>query len=417
MVSLLFPSFGIVTHRALNICTSLLHTVPSNPIIKNVSRISASPTMLYVQWDYPNVPNGLILYYSIYCCDLTRTMGESSDSSMVATKSTNLCSEWKVLGNDSETIIHGLLPYTNYTCFVTTNTSAGEGNPSMNLTAQTDETLPADPPANFTAHVLNSTSILLQWSKPTFLNGEILSYIVSISPLDVFILNADTMEYLLTGLEEDTSYTFEIYASTKVGNGPSSKVSVTTHYAPPSAPPESVEVIVTGSKTAAFSWEPPTLEVQNGPLISYILVLSELQFNLSDIEANTTSISYVFTGLQEYDSYSCIIAAVTPAGIGPFSLPVHFVTFEDVPSAPPQHLTGVAESSTVTLSWFPPPSIDINGNLEYYLVTVAETETGQLWTFHAVKPDIIIGSLHPHKCCSNQCHFPIPIFGLGCTTF
>ena len=220
--------------------------------------------------------------------------------------------------------------------------------------------VPGDPPANFTAHVLNSTSILLQWSKPTFPNGEILSYIVSISPLDVLNLNADTLEYLFTGLEEDTSYSFEIYASTKVGNGPSSKVSVTTHYAreyrkteynivylvsfcyymvtdhvniysctAPSAPPESVEVIVTGSKTATFSWEPPTLEDQNGPLISYILVLSELQFNLSDIEANITSISYVFTGLQEYDSYSCIIAAVTAADIGPFSLPVHFMTFED----------------------------------------------------------------------------------------
>ena len=74
-----------------------------------------------------------------------------------------------------------------------------------------------------------------------------------------------------------------------------------------------------------------------------------------------------------------------------------FLFHYTVPSAPPQHLTGVAESSTViSLSWFPPPSIDINGNLEYYLVTVAETETGQHWTFHAVKPDIIIGSLHPH---------------------
>ena len=67
-------------------------------------------------------------------------MSESSDSSMVATVSTSLCLKWKVLGNHSETIIHGLLPYTNYTCFVTANTSAGEGNPSMNLTAQTDET-------------------------------------------------------------------------------------------------------------------------------------------------------------------------------------------------------------------------------------------------------------------------------------
>ena len=60
----------------------------------------------------------------------------------------------------------------------------------------------------------------------------------------------------------------------------------------PSAPPESVEVTVTGSKTATFSWEPPTLKDQNGPLILYILVLSELQFNLSYIEANTTILCF-----------------------------------------------------------------------------------------------------------------------------
>ena len=92
--------------------------------------------------------------------------------------------------------------------------------------------VPGDPPANFTAHVLNSTAILLLWSKPSIPNGEISSYTVSTSsPLDGFIVNADKMEYLLTGLEEDKTYNFEIYASTKVGNGPSSEISARTHYA------------------------------------------------------------------------------------------------------------------------------------------------------------------------------------------
>ena len=130
MVSLLFPSFCIMTDSyTLNF---LLHTVPSNPIISNVSRISASPNVLYIMWDHPNEPNGMILYYSIYYCGPMRIVAWLL--------STSLCLKWKVLGNHSETIIHGLLPYTNYTCFVTANTSAGEGNPSMNLTAQTDET-------------------------------------------------------------------------------------------------------------------------------------------------------------------------------------------------------------------------------------------------------------------------------------
>ena len=68
-----------------------------------------------------------------------------------------------------------------------------------------------------------------------------------------------------------------------------------------------------------------------------------------------------------------------------------------VPSAPPQSAVGVANSPTqVTLSWSPPPHIDINGDLQYYAVRVTEVETGRQWTFYAVDAFITIGGLHPY---------------------
>ena len=67
------------------------------------------------------------------------------------------------------------------------------------------------------------------------------------------------------------------------------------------------------------------------------------------------------------------------------------------PSSPPQVPIGVAHSPTlVNLSWSPPPRIDINGDLQFYVVTMTEMETGRPWRFHAVNTFITIGALHPY---------------------
>ena len=68
-----------------------------------------------------------------------------------------------------------------------------------------------------------------------------------------------------------------------------------------------------------------------------------------------------------------------------------------VPSAPPQSPSGVANSpNQVTLTWSPPPRIDVNGDLQYYALQVTEVETGRRWTFYTVDTFITIGGLHPH---------------------
>lgn len=83
------------------------------------------------------------------------------------------------------------------------------------------------------------------------------------------------------------------------------------------------------STTASISWQPPPLEDQNGPIIYYNLILTDLVFGFEDIEVNVTSLNYTFTYLEEYATYSCIIAAVSQEGIGPYSEPFNFTTAED----------------------------------------------------------------------------------------
>lgn len=57
----------------------------------------------------------------------------------------------------------------------------------------------------------------------------------------------------------------------------------------------------------------------------------------------------------------------------------------------------MAHSPTlITLQWSPPPPIDVNGVLRHYVVEVTETDTGRDWSFVALGPSLILGSLHPY---------------------
>ena len=48
------------------------------------------------------------------------------------------------------------------------------------------------------------------------------------------------------------------------------------------------------------------------------------------------------------------------------------------------------------LFWDPPPSLEINGVIQYYTVEAVERHTGRQWVFFAVNPNLNIGSLHPY---------------------
>ena len=90
-----------------------------------------------------------------------------------------------------------------------------------------------------------------------------------------------------------------------------------------------VAIEVENSTTAFISWHPPPFEDQNGPIIYYNLILSDLVFGSADIEVNVTSLSYTATNLEEYNTYSCIVAAASVVGTGPYSVPLNFTTEED----------------------------------------------------------------------------------------
>ena len=93
--------------------------------------------------------------------------------------------------------------------------------------------------------------------------------------------------------------------------------------------PQNFTVIVTGTTSAQFYWQPPSIDDLNGVLSYYLLRLVDESFNLTDITINVTNTSYTIATLEEYIRYSCQVAAATEAGVGPYSSPVEIITQQD----------------------------------------------------------------------------------------
>ena len=116
-----------------------------------LARVVGSPTELYIQWRIPEEPNGIIIAYSVYCKeiivnDAQQNLGSASGSAIAMSGEEDGLGnmiDYAILvvtnGTELEAFVENLTPFTNYGCFVTANTSVGEGSSSKILTATTDE--------------------------------------------------------------------------------------------------------------------------------------------------------------------------------------------------------------------------------------------------------------------------------------
>ena len=99
----------------------------------------------------------------------------------------------------------------------------------------------------------------------------------------------------------------------------------------PSTPPQNVQATAFSSTQIMVTWdEVPAIE-QNGIIIIFEVRFDPLQ--LTDVlmteYRNTTDMSVVLTGLQEYVEYNISVRAYTSVGPGPLREDVTERTFED----------------------------------------------------------------------------------------
>ena len=90
-----------------------------------------SPNQLLTQWSAPIPKNGIIAAYTVYC---NASASQAYPEQLIGP---NLNIRSVVNGTTLAASVIGLDPYTNYDCYITGNTSNGEGTPSQIVTHQT----------------------------------------------------------------------------------------------------------------------------------------------------------------------------------------------------------------------------------------------------------------------------------------
>ena len=85
----------------------------------------------------------------------------------------------------------------------------------------------------------------------------------------------------------------------------------------------STEIMVT--------WEEVPMIVQNGNIINYEVKIEPLDFSADILTnlLNTTNLSILVTGLEEYVNYNISVRAYTSVGPGPYGVPVTERTLEE----------------------------------------------------------------------------------------
>ena len=109
------------------------YTVPLQPLVFSLAPVSDAGTKLLATWTPPAQKNGIITAYTVYC----NTSETQAYPELVI--GPNVPTIRSVVNGTTltTTFSSGVNPLTNYNCYVTANTSVGEGAPSQVLTTRT----------------------------------------------------------------------------------------------------------------------------------------------------------------------------------------------------------------------------------------------------------------------------------------
>lgn len=82
------------------------------------------------------------------------------------------------------------------------------------------------------------------------------------------------------------------------------------------------------SEAVFLQWDLPLPQQQNGFIIGYVVNITALETGATD-HMSTPYLNLTLHSLHPFTTYSCIVAARTSVGLGPFSTTVNVRTLED----------------------------------------------------------------------------------------
>ncbi|XP_068728210.1 receptor-type tyrosine-protein phosphatase delta-like [Montipora capricornis] len=345
--------------------------VPSAPP-KELKAVDTTSTSILVQWgDVPDSDkNGIITSYTVRYQAITERITN-------APVNTTTVEPPAMHANLTDLIIN-----VKYNISVLASTVIGDGPYSNGTEVTTNQSAPGSPPSNVRGHHTSSTTILVQWDEVPIerQHGTIINYTV------VYWRTEEAEEHKrrtvtkrkadLTDLMMYTHYSFEVFASTIKGGGPSSpNVTVRTDEDKPSASPTITEVPALSSTSIRVKWSPVPKVSRHGIITRYTIEYTDKDKNISKrVNITPPALERTITGLRQKALYLFRILAATSKGDGPWSDKKGNDTLA-VPNGPPIDPNEIG-TTTVTI----PLNLGLLSNNEtasYYQVIVVQLKERQ----------------------------------------
>ncbi|XP_052321812.1 phosphatidylinositol phosphatase PTPRQ isoform X2 [Oncorhynchus keta] len=358
-------------------------------VVGNLSCSGLGWDSVFLHWEPPVNPNGLILYYQV----------DTRSQAYIHQAYTN------------QYTVSGLAPDAEFTLTVTAVNSAGPGD-QINCTAYTHPESVPGVPRFLSVSEATATSVTLQWAPPLSALGMLTEYRITVQLLSPDC-QSDTPLAEATPLPEPTAtlapgcvhqdvlvsvngsdggegnrsitlqslakyrlYRFRITALTNAGPGEHTPWKYThTLAGNPDAPPSDLSVTMS-SNSLRIQWQLP--DVITGPT-SYLIDVLSLDsegLNQSVVRSPEELRIVVVSNLTAFTRYSVTVTAFTGSlenarRDGQATEPTVIRTMEEEPRDPPKNVTlqVIPEEVTRVFVTFAPPE-EPNGNISSYTVLV-----------------------------------------------
>ncbi len=190
--------------------------------------------------------------------------------------------------------------------------------------------------------------------------------------------------HTIVGLANGTAYRIRAAATNSAGSGDYSAafgpVSPKAPSIGPSLPPALVTAAATAANTATVNWYTPT--DNGGSAITGYSIQRSSDRGSTWTTASTVGVvsQATVTGLSSNTDYLFRVAAITAYGVGQYSAASNSVSILGASSTPtqPRNLSGVATTTSITLSWSAPES-DGGSAITGYSVRYGTSASGP-WT-------------------------------------
>lgn len=165
------------------------------------------------------------------------------------------------------------------------------------------------------------------WTTPTIAGSKSVTYLVTSNPDEHTCAITSATACYVTGLDDDTTYTFTVRATTPAGTGtPATSGPIRTPVAPALAPtppskPMGLTTTITGPPgSVKLSWQASTT-AGSGALKRFIIERTSgaLAWTTLDNSTTPTATTFTDTGLNEGQNYLYRVSAENSSGVGPAS--------------------------------------------------------------------------------------------------